>query len=270
MSACWATVLTLLACAAQDPGPQAPDPGSDERSLVIDAVRLAAERPGPAGDGCFAVVDPDRLVDCIEQVATRQVATDPEGAHGTCAKLVDRRPPLAGRDAECFFRVAEAADRPEWCLRAGDSTFNCQMHVFSRRLATWIPRDAVPGDFEARASARIEAAGLDPYDPRPWSAMYRWVLGGQRPLDRSSCAQAPDALRQEACAATAVAVFHDRLSHARDKGQDLCAGPLPPSLATTPDPALDAALTERRAGDLCDPDAVPAHPPGAGLPGSAP
>jgi hypothetical protein len=144
------------------------------------------------------------------------------------------------------------------------------MHIFSRRLAGWIPRGSTPGSFEPKASARIEATGLDPYDPRSWSAMYRWVLGAQRPLDRGSCDQAPDSFRQEACRATAVAVFHDRLSHARDRGENLCQDPLPQAVAPVSDPVLDQVLAERRAQDLCDPSAVRAPPTGVRLPGSGP
>ncbi len=237
---------------------------------MLEAVQLAPRHPGPAGDACFGLHHPTLVVDCIEQVAVLQVDKDPEGAHQTCSKLSTRRPRLADQDAECFFRIAERADRPVWCQQARQFTFDCQMHLFSQGLHRWIPKGSTPGSFETRASTRIEEVGLDPYDPRPWSAMYRWVLGAQQPLDRNSCEDAPDTFRKEACRATAIALLHDRLSHARDRGASLCDGPLPDDVRFLPDPDLEAVLTTRRADDLCNPDAVRAAPPGPGLPGSGP
>jgi len=189
---------------------------------------------------------------------------DPEGAFSACDQLDEI---VSG---ECFFVVAERADRPDWCGRAGEHDFDCRMHVLSGRFARWIPEGSAPGEVEDPALARIREAGLDPEDPRPWSAIWRWVLGSQQPLDRTTCSTVREPMRREACEATAVAVFHDRLSQARDLGVALCEGELPATLSVRPDPVLEEALAERRATDLCDPEARRAPPPSPHLPGSGP
>lgn len=273
MSASWVPVLMLLACSHSDDDDGLdlpPDHGTDQRARMVEALQLVDLNARQASGLCLTLVDGSQVLACLEQVVATQVQHDPDGAYESCEKIAQRRPELAERDGECFFRIAEAANEPGWCERAREFAFDCHMHVFSSGLRTWIPRSARPGMFEDDASARIQAVGLDPYDPRPWSAMYRWVLGAQRPLDRASCAEAPDMFRQEACYATAVAVFHDRLAQGRDRGWALCEGDLPAPVAYVPDPTLDAALAARRADDLCDPSRVNADPPDGSLPGSGP
>ncbi|GEM_PF-1738746 len=268
--ATWVPILMMLACDSDDPAAAGRPDGVDQRARLVEALQLIDEHPRKAGGLCLTLTDGTQALDCLEQVAAAQAVHDPQEALASCTKIAERRPELAERDGECFFRVAELAGEASWCDRARDFAFDCRMHLFSGQLRTWIPKSARPGSFEARASKRIQDAGLDPYDPRPWSAMYRWVLGAQRPLDRQSCALAPDTLRQEACLATAIAVFHDRLSHGRDRGWGLCEGPLPDPVTYLEDPVLDSELAARRLDDLCDPDAVRARPPTDTLPGSGP
>lgn len=210
---------------------------------------------------CPRISDPQLQADCAWAVVERLGAEHGQAAETLCAAL----PEAAA--SECWFRHAEASARPEVCAKAGEHALDCRMHLLTRDLS-WMPKGARPGSFEDEALAHIEAIGLTAEDPRPWSALYRWVLGRQRPLDRSSCQAAPDAPRQEACAATAVAHFNDLLNHLRDRGEALCEGELPPAARYTPDAELDALLAQRRAEDLCDPSARRAPPPEGPLPGA--
>jgi hypothetical protein len=151
---------------------------------------------------------------------------------------------------ECWFRLAEHRRDASLCERAAPYVDDCAMHVLTDGFSDWLPKDARPGEIEDEAAGRIAAAGLSPDDPRPWSAVYRTVLGRARPFDRASCAAVADATRREACERTGLAHYGDLLNHARDSGQYPCeGGPLPPLLQHTPDPELDALRASR--ADLC-------------------
>lgn len=162
-----------------------------------------------------------------------------------CARIGD-----ATLQGECWFMVAEHTKDATLCPRAAPFADDCALHVLSNGFAAWVEPGTRPGDREDDVAARIVAAGLAADDPRPWSAWYRWVLGGLQPLDRAACDVVADATRREACRRTGLALYQDRLNHARDTGRYPCGGgPLPDDLVTTPDPELDAARAART--DLC-------------------
>ncbi|MFZ5481266.1 MAG: hypothetical protein ACOZNI_31190 [Myxococcota bacterium] len=153
---------------------------------------------------------------------------------------------------ECWFRRAEVAGDASSCPKAVPFADDCAMHVLSRGFAAWVPKGAAPAEVEALAEPRIVAAGLAPDDPRPWSALWRWVLGNRRPLDRASCDAVADPARREACLRTGLALYADLLNQARDRRTFPCdGGPLPPHLAYAPDRELDALVASRT--DLCPP-----------------
>lgn len=161
---------------------------------------------------------------------------------------------------ECFFQLAEAREDASLCPKAGAFADDCALHVLSRGFGRGLGAGSRPGEGEEAVAARIVAAGLAADDMRPWSAWYRWVLGGLDPLDRAACEAVADPARREACRNTAVAVFHDRINNARDRRLVDCAtGALPPLLTHAPDPELDAAL-RRRWTELCPPPSAPSAP----------
>ncbi|MCB9797839.1 MAG: hypothetical protein H6741_34600 [Alphaproteobacteria bacterium] len=245
-------LLLALACAG----------GQDPEALHADALRRLEDAPAEAAALCPRISDEALRSDCAWAVVERLGPEQVEVAEGLCGALE------AGAAAECWFRYAEASQSPEVCGRAGAHELDCRMHLLTRDLGSWMPPKAVPGGFEEVALAHVEAVGFSGDDPRPWSALYRWVLGRQRPLDRGACAAAPDPTRREACAATALAHYDDLLNHLRDRGEALCEGELPPAARYTPDPELDALLARRRAADLCDPSARRPPPPPGPLPGA--
>ena len=244
----------LFACARSGPS---------DAQLHHEALQALETDPARAAALCAAIGEPGLSATCTWSAAEALAATDAAAAKALCGGLS-----AAGAD-ECHFRLAEVTKDPALCAKAGAHADDCRLHLLSRDFSSWVPRGALPGSVEDAALAPIAAVGLSIDDPRPWSALYRWVLGAQRPLDRGLCAAVSDPMRREACLNTAVAVFNDQLSHLRDRGVDLCAGPLPTAATYAPDPALDAALAGRRAADLCDPSARQAPPPER-LPGSGP
>lgn len=234
-------LLWLLACA--------PDDGADA-SLLSRA--LGEQDPAVAAALCLDLRGPEPRARCAREVAPRLGRSE---ALALCAQ-----------DEDCVFRVAEALQDQALCAQAGRFADDCRLHLLSAALPGLLPRAAQVGEVEALVEPAITAAGLALTDPRPWSAVYRWVLGAQRPLDRGACARAPDRLRQEACAQTALAHYNDLLNHLRDRGEALCVDPLPARAAFAPDPELEALLARRRAEDLCDPSAR--RPPPERLPGA--
>lgn len=152
---------------------------------------------------------------------------------------------------ECWFHVAERTNDPALCVRAGAFRDDCSLHLLSSDFRSWVPVGTLPGQDEERIEEKIREAGMDPEDPRPWSAYYRWLHGGQRPLDRRLCAAVSNPTRQEACYRTGIAHYNDLLNNARDRHIFPCpkGSALPPSLAYTPDPELDALIAGRE--DLC-------------------
>ncbi|MCB9765178.1 MAG: hypothetical protein H6739_35720 [Alphaproteobacteria bacterium] len=246
----------LLACSTSSP--------SQDIALSEQALRQREADPRGAAATCAQINDPQLHTECTWAVVEALAPVDGEAAAALCDGLQGRG------QGECYFRLAELRGDASWCAKAAPNEDDCRLHVFSQGMGGWLPRGAAPGAVEPLAAAPIQAAGLSVDDPRPWSALYRFVLGGQRPLDRSTCADAPTPLQQEACAQTALALFDDRLNHLRDRGEALCEGELPPAARYAPDPALDARLAERRAADLCDPSARRSPPPPGGLPGAGP
>jgi len=214
-------LAVLLACAGADPR------GADDRARYV---------AGLASGECAGIRDDALRDDCRE--ATAKAPSD-------CESVGD-----ATLRGECWFQLAEATSDAALCPRAVPFVDDCALHVLSRAFPKWLPKAARPGEHEAEAAARITAAGLAADDMRPWSAFYRHVLGGTRPIDRSTCDKVENAARREACKRTGIAMYQDLLNHARDRGLYPCdGGPLPTLLAYAPDPELDAVIAARR--DLC-------------------
>ena len=184
----------------------------------------------------------------------------PDDAIAACASITPSE--------ECFFRIAEAIRSPELCERAGQQEDNCRLHILSFNLKNWIFQNQSFELIAENADPQIREAGLEPSDPRPWIAIWRWALSQNAPLNREACTTVQNATSQEACFQSGRDLFHDRLNRARDQGHDLCHGPLPDTLSHTEDSELDTILEQRRATDLCDPSARRTAPSGP-LPGSA-
>lgn len=201
--------------------------GGDPRAAYLDGLRTGE---------CASIPDARLRDDCWTARVER------EGVDW-CGE-VTAGPPRG----ECHFQLAERTDDVGVCPRATPYADDCALHLLSRGFGALLP--AAPGERETEVAARIRLAGLAEDDPRPWSAWYRWVLGGQRPLDRASCARVDDPVRREACERTGVALYQDLLNRARDLRTYPCdGGALPLELQHTPDPELDAVRAARR--DLC-------------------
>jgi hypothetical protein len=241
--------LLLFACSS---------PVVTDAELIANARLHLRSSPVDAVELCLEIDSMEVRAGCVEQAALLLALDDLSASLSSCEQLEN--------PDECMFKVAEVVGDAELCQRAGEFEFNCKMHVFSNALHSWVPRGASPSDIPSIAGSHISAATLSPDDPRPWSAIWRWVLGAQRPLDRSSCSGVDQPMEREACEMTAITVFNDRLNHYRDLGLHLCEGDLPPPVQYLSDPELDRVLSMRRSQDLCDNTAVLA-PPIGGLPG---
>ncbi|MDP2307862.1 MAG: hypothetical protein Q8P18_17685 [Pseudomonadota bacterium] len=218
-------ILLLVACAT--PSPRASDPDADDRARYVE---------GLASGECEPIRDAALRDDCRE--ATAEAPADCEAVGDATVR------------GECWFQLAESTKDASLCPRAVPFADDCALHVLSRGFATWLPKGARPGEHEASAEARITAAGLAVDDMRPWSAFYRQVLGGTRPIDRAACDAVAAPARREACKRTGITMYQDLLNHARDRKLYPCdGGPLPALLAYAPDPELDAVRAARR--DLC-------------------
>lgn len=187
---------------------------------------------------CAAVEDPTLRDDCW-------IHRTREDQRSHCDAPSDAR-----ARGECWFVLAEATADPSLCPRAVPFADDCALHVLSTSFRALGEPGTHPGDHEEEVARRIQAAGLAADDPRPWSAWYRQVLAGNLPLDRASCDAVADLPRREACRHTGLALYNDRLNHARDHHLWPCDGsPLPRSLTVVPDPELDALVATRT--DLC-------------------
>lgn len=219
---------------------------SDRAGDAEDRARYVA---GLASGECAPVRDAALRDDCY--AATVDSPADCEAVNDAKVR------------GECWFQLAESTEDASLCPRAAPFVDDCALHVLSRGFAGWLPRRARPGEHEDAAAARILATGLAVDDLRPWSAFYRHVLGSTRPLDRAACDAVADPARRVECKRTGIALYHDILNRARDKNRYPCdGGPLPPVLAYTPDPELDAVRAART--DLCPPDGDGGFDPSVG------
>ena len=225
------TVLLVLVACGRSPDGVGSAGDSSAAALWARALRTGA---------CATVVD-ERLHDTCVVAAVERTRQD------RCAEARGQR----ARE-ECAFRLAEKRLDASICRRAGAFAEDCALHVLSTGFMVWAPAGALPGGpVEEEVARRIAAAGLRDDDMRPWSAWYRWVLGAQQSLDRSTCARVAPAARREACTRTGLTVFEDRINRTRDtRAPDgtsaLACGANPRLLAHAPDPDLDALLLRRR------------------------
>lgn len=151
---------------------------------------------------------------------------------------------------ECAFRRAEKSEDAEDCKDAGAFAEDCQMHLWTASFRKWAPDPPVVGRDEPVVAEHIARGGFIPDDPRPWSAWYRYALSRQMPMDRGACRSVPHVVAREACLATGVALYDDRLNAARDLALYPCdGGELPSFLHTTDDPDIVALRVSRN--DLC-------------------
>jgi hypothetical protein len=191
-----------------------------------------------SGD-CGSIREVDYRDDCFLMTASKR-PDDP------CGGIQTERM----RD-DCWFQTAEKRRDAGLCAKAGSFREDCALHLLSSSFGTSVIKGTRPGEHEEAIEKKIVEAGLEITDPRPWSAYYRWVLGGIRPLDRSLCRAVSDPMRQEACLKTGVAAYNDLLNYARDTHVFPCpkGSPLPKLLQYAPDPELDALIAGRT--DLC-------------------
>jgi len=226
--------------------------------FVLACNGLQAPKQAPTQD-CHSLGDYALISTCV--LAAIESTSLRESDSYLCDILKD-----SDRD-ECHFRVAERTDTPALCARAGEFEGNCRMHVFSQRFHKWLDTKLPLQEIALQAPSFISDVGLSPADPRPWSAIWRSVLGANPPLDRSRCKSLLNTMHQDACAHTAIALFQDQLTRAWTQGLDLCEGDLPPHIAPVPDPILEETLALRRTQNLCTQSPLP-PPPGSSLPGT--
>lgn len=226
----------------------APSAGAaTDAAAYTAALQTVGRDPVAASERCAAIRAPGLRADCITAAAEALAGTDPQGASRLCASV----PPGIGRD-ECGFQVAERSGEPTRCIEAGRFLEDCRMHLWSRALASAIPRGTDLGDAEPRVVALAAQSGFTDDDPRPWIVLTRYLLGAEPVLDRSACDDLTQVERQRTCRSAARDLFHDRINHVRDTGRFPCdGGPLPAILGHTADPGLEGVLAERRAQDLC-------------------
>ena len=220
---------------------------------------MARKDPQDALSLCGAISDTRLQSDCLLSTAPHLARKDIEAAKEVCSSL--------DLSDECFFRLAETLRQPDLCDQSGKFEDNCRLHVLSFGLREWVFPEQSASEIEKMAPTHILATGLSLDDERPWVAIWRWVLSQSVPINRSPCESLQAELASRTCREAGAGLFHDRLSQARDRGVNVCEGPLPDTLTAANDPQLDEALARRRATDLCDPTARRSAP-SALLPGS--
>lgn len=198
-----------------------------------------AYRDALANGTCETLTDPTLRDDCW-LAHLDPAAADPCGRL-TTQKLID----------ECHFEVAERTGDAAVCREAGAFKDDCGIHLLAAGYPKWIPANALPGAYESIVEGHAREAGFADTDPRPWTAYYRWLLGNQHPMDRATCDVLADPNRRDLCRQAGIALYHDLLNVARDRGVYPCKDePLPDFLQYAPDPALDMARRRRRP-ELC-------------------
>lgn len=188
---------------------------------------------------CSSIAEVDYRDDCFLVTAAKR-------PDNPCGAIQSER-----LRSECWFQVAEQRRDASLCARAGEFREDCALHLLSSSFGKSVVKGTRPGEREGEIEKKIQEAGMEITDPRPWSAYYRWVLGGIRPLDRALCRAVTDPMRQEACLNTGLAAYNDLLNYARDTKAFPCpkGSPLPKLLQYAPDPELDALIAGRT--DLC-------------------
>jgi len=232
-------------------------------SASLDLLRYqraldgAASDPAAAWDACATLHDPTLQGDCRMAVVEAWAGHKGTATSDLLARCAGLEPPwMAG---ECAFQVGERRQDPNACTQAGDFADDCRLHLATANFDAWMPKDARVDDpaLHQRMAAEASAAGLSDDDLRVWSAFFRRVLAQQPAVDRRGCRVLLAPL-DEACLATGVLHYGDRLNMARDQGLYPCdGGPLPNFLTTVEDPELDAIRTTRLARDLCTRRAEP-------------
>ena len=221
--------------------------GASPALSYAQAIEAVAADPSTSARVCRGVVDPILHADCITAGVEAMAAEDLSAATSLCEGLPDG----AGKD-ECFFQAAEAGKDPATCARAGRFDDDCRMHLWTTALLQGLPRATLPAEADAPVEALLVGHTFGPEDGRPWVAVYRTLLGGRRPFDRALCDGISHPERRTICRDAGRDLYNDLLNNARDTGRFPCAGgPLPPMLAHTEDPELEALIDARREGDLC-------------------
>lgn len=254
---CSILLATLVCCSASEaeksqiPAPLTPGI-SQEVAQLESALARAKKEPIEALLLCQSLKNPQLQQECVLGVAPRLAKTELSAAKRACSQLTS--------PGECFFRLAEATKDSAFCPLAAPHEIDCRLHVFSFGISDWLEKDAAPEAVLEKAPVHMRSAGLKTTDDRAWTALWRWRLGAKSPLDRAYCALIEPAQRN-LCERAGEGLFQDRLNHFRDKGADLCKGPLPPALKIHNDSGLEVILAERRSQDLCKPDAKRPAPP---------
>jgi hypothetical protein len=226
-------VLTIIAC------------GQTPKEAMVgyqDALTAIAVDANNTASVCATLLEPQLKVDCHIAGAEALAGSNPDAAAALCANISPQINDGVSHE-ECLFQVAERSAEPERCAHAGRFADPCRMHLWGSSVpalagTSWTEK-------EASAEKRIPAYGLNANDPRPWVALYRWLLSEEQPLTRVHCSTSRQMV---ACREAGISLLRDRLNRAVGLNQLSCApdAALPPLLQVREDEELTRMISTRR------------------------
>ncbi|MEC7985482.1 MAG: hypothetical protein VX278_09975 [Myxococcota bacterium] len=178
---------------------------------------------------CREISDLTLQHDCILSAVPLIAESNIKQASRICQRLSHQR-------AECFFQLAEISQQSIFCDYTESFQLDCKLHLLSKGLQQG-----------KSAAALMKELQLPPDTPKAWTAIYRYQLHQQKPLDLSWCQSQsfPDV-----CTLAAIGTYEDRLNRARDRYGYPCNNTqAPSSLAYVENPQIQMLIQQRE--DQC-------------------
>ena len=175
-----------------------------ELSQVLEQV---SQTPSQTEVLCAKIIPEEAKGECILIGVDNMGKSDLQMTTSLCASL------KGAAHGECWFRLAERHDNPEFCKLAEPFDFDCTLHLLSR----WLFRH--PNSTWNEMVSKSELYGVDPTSKEGETVLYRHMVSILQPMQLQVCASLP---KPEHCKRAATSIYRDRLRFAENQGTFPC------------------------------------------------
>lgn len=145
--------------------------------------------------------------DCLLLGSEKLFSINPDAVEDICHRLKDTA------QGECWFRLAERTQTPQFCELARPFEMDCRMHLLSR----WLFRHPKASWTDMQNQANLY--GVDPTSTEGQTVLYRHLVSIDTPMKPVVCEQTDNPV---ACHRAAESVYRDRLRYVEHQGTFPC------------------------------------------------
>ena len=196
---------------------------------VSSALEKVAQSPLQTQILCESIEPEQAKNECILMGVEKLNSEDVSTAMALCSSLTGEA------KGECWFRLGERHDNPDFCAKATPFDFDCTMHLLSR----WLFRHP-KADWDEMIDQAIKY-GVDPDSKEGETVLYRHIMSIEQPMRLGICTKLPN---PTSCERAATSIYRDRLRFGENQGTFPCSIDDNHPLSPANHPSLHLIYTE--------------------------